>query len=527
VARRSFAVRDIAEIIEHWYTGRSLQAVASSLGVDRKTVRKYGAIARAAGFRPGEGQPPAEGWGAWLDGNYPGLRDNTRSGPTLDELEPLREEIIQLLKDVCPTTAWRRLRQERGLQASLASFRRYVHRSLSQAVVPQHITVRRADPPAGEEAQVDYGLLGMWLNPLTGRRQAVNAFAMVLSCSRHEFACAVCRMDHQTWLECHIAAFQFFGAVPRRMVPDNLKSGVLKPDLYDPCFNRAYQDLAHHYGFIIDPARVGKPTDKPRVERAIPFIRSDFWQGRCFSNLAEINAALQTWCLEVAGMRIHGTTRQRPLEVFEQIERPALLPLPAEPFELVTWVRAKVARDCHVQVHSSWYSVPYQYAGKTVEVRLTVRLVQCYLQYQLIKTHLRVPKSQRSTDPDDYPPEKAAFFQHTPDWCKQQARLLGVAVSEAVEAVLEVNAMHHLRQAQGIVRLADKYGPARLNAACLRALAYGDPGYRTIKTILERGLDQQPEPVPVQERLAGAFLRGPKALLACLLGQETSPEAAL
>ncbi|MBM4445728.1 MAG: IS21 family transposase [Chloroflexi bacterium] len=197
------------------------------------------------------------------------------------------------LRDVCPTTAWRRLRQERGLQASLTSFRRYVHHHTPQAVALQQITVHRPDPPPGEEAQVDYGLLGMWINPLIGRRQAVNAFALVLSHSRHTFACTVCRMDQPTWLQCHKAAFSFFGGVPRRLVPNNLKGGTLKADLYDPSFNRGYEELAHYYGFLIDPARAAKPTDKPRVERVIPFIRSDFWRGRSFSSLAEINAALQ------------------------------------------------------------------------------------------------------------------------------------------------------------------------------------------------------------------------------------------
>ena len=219
-------------------------------------------------------------------------------------------------------------------------------------------------------------------------------------------------------------------------------------------------------------------------------------------------------------MRVHGTTRQHPIEVFHTVEQPTLLPLPANPFERVTWVQAKVARDCHIQAGCAWYSVPYQYKGKVVDIRITTRLVQCYLQYQLVKTHVRVPKGERSTDWDDYPPEKAAFFQHTPDWCRLQAEMLGPAIREAVGAVLEVNALHHLRQAQGIIHLADKYGAARLNAACNRAIAYGDPGYRTIKNILVRGLDKQPDPVPVQASMAGAFLRGPEALLASLIGQD-------
>ena len=237
-------MRDIVEIIEHWHAGRLFRAIARSLGIDRKTARKYATMAQAAGFRPGEGQPPPEGWGPWLDQNHPGLREHRRRGSAVDELDSFREEISSRLRDVCPTTAWRRLRQEWGLQASLTSFRRYVHRHTPQAVALQQITVRRPDPPPGEEAQVDYGLLGMWINPLIGRRQAVNAFALVLSHGRHTFACAVCCMDQPTWLECHKAAFSFFGGVPRRLVPDNLKSGILKADLYDPCFNRGYEELA-------------------------------------------------------------------------------------------------------------------------------------------------------------------------------------------------------------------------------------------------------------------------------------------
>jgi transposase len=438
----------------------------------------------------------------------------------VDELDAVREEIVQALAQVKPATAWRRLRKAGRVTASLPSFYRYVHQCVPEVVAAPQVTVRRPDPPPGEEGQVDYGLLGLWLNPLTQRRQAVHVFALVLSHSRHQFATAVLRMDQQAWLACHVAAFTFFGGVPRRLVPDNLKAGVLRPDLYDPRFNRGYAELAQHYGFLIDPARAGKPTDKPRVERAVPFVREDAWRGRVFTSLTEINAALERWCLDEAGQRVHGTTRQRPLAVFRQVEQPALLPLPAEPFELATWTEAKVARDCHIQVGGAWYSVPFAYVGKTVAVRLTPRLVQGYLDYRLIKTHVRVPRGQRSTDWDDYPPDKAAFFRRTPDWCRAEARRLGPAVGQVVVALLQVHALHHLRQAQGLVRLGERYGAARLEAACARALAFGDPSYRTVKTILERGLEQQPAPVPVQQRLAGAFLRGPAELLAALLGTE-------
>jgi len=521
MARRSFDVRDVAEILEHWHAGRSVRAIGHSLGVDRKTVRKYVALAEAADFSPGRDCPP-EGWGLWLQNTHPELQSPPRKGPAKDELDSFRDEIVQVLQAVSPTTAWRRLRRERGLKASLASFRRYLHTSLPQMAADAHVTPRRPDPPPGDEVQIDYGTLGRWLNPWTHKHQLLHLFAMVLSFSRHMFVCAVPRMDQQTWVQCHLDAFQFFGGTPHRVILDNLKTGVLRADIYDPALNRGYEELARHYGFLPDPARGRKPKDKPRVERMVPFIRNDFWPGRIFTSLNDINVALSAWCMEEAGLRIHGTTGQRPLELFQTTERSALIPLPDTPFQAATWVQAKVARDCHIQVAGSWYSVPYQHAGQTVSVRMTPRLVECYLSYQLIKTHLRVAKWQRSTDWSDYPPETSRFFQETPDWCRRQARSLGPSVREAVDAVLESPALHHLRQAQGIIRLADKYGPERLDAACARAIAFGDPTYRTIKQILERGLDRQSEAPSVQQRLAGAFLRGPEALLGLPLDPEES-----
>ena len=291
---------------------------------------------------------------------------------------------------------------------------------------------------------------------------------------------------------------------------------MLRPDLYDPHFNRGYEELAHHYGFLIDPARVRQPTDKPRIERMLSFLRIDFWRGRSFKSLAAINAALEDWCREVAGQRVHGTMGQRPLELFHRVEQPALLPLPVAPFDLAQWTQAKVARDCHIQVGGAWYSIPSRYVGKTLAVRLTSSLIQSFLEHQLIKTHVRVPKGQRSKDWDDYPLEKAAFFRRTPDWCRAQARALGPAVARAVGALLAVHALHHLRQAQGVLRLGEKDGPTRMDAACARAPAFGDPAYRIIKTILERGLEGKEASSPVRTTLAGAFLRGPEELLATL-----------
>jgi hypothetical protein len=200
------------------------------------------------------------------------------------------------------------------------------------------------------------------------------------------------------------------------------------------------------YGVLIDPARAGKPKDKPRIERMVPYIRGSFWAGRHFSSLEEINREMLQWCLKVAGQRIHGTIRQRPLEVFSAVEQAALRPLPAEPFEIATWGKTKVGWDCYFYAAGAGYTMPYICAGKEVTVRLTPKLVQAYVGYELVKTHLRVPKGRRATDWDDFPPEKAAFFRRTPDWCRQQAARVGEEVGKTVESLLEDHLLYHLRQ---------------------------------------------------------------------------------
>jgi len=167
------------------------------------------------------------------------------------------------------------------LVASVASLRRWVSGNLPEEARCARVRVLRPGPvEPGSEAQIDYGRLGVWTDPGTGRRHTVQAFVMVLACSRYMFVRPVLRMDQEAWTRCHVEAFAFFGGVPARLVPDNLKTGVDKPDLYDPQINRSYAELAAHYGALVDPARAFKPKDKPRVERPMPYVRDSFWRGR-------------------------------------------------------------------------------------------------------------------------------------------------------------------------------------------------------------------------------------------------------
>ena len=518
MARRSFTVVDVTEILIHWYAGRSLSEVSDSLNVDRKTIRKYIAPAVAAGMAPGGAALSAAAWAALVTGWFPHLTDTTLRQTTWPEIAAHHEYITaQLRAGVRQATIHQRLRDERGLLASVASLKRYVAANLAEDVRRDQVVVLREAVDPGSEAQVDYGRLGMWTDPATGRRRTVWAFAMVLACSRHMFVRPVLCMDQAAWTAAHVEAFAFFGGVPARIVPDNLRTGVDKPDLYDPKLNRSYAELAAHYGVLVDPARSRKPRDKARIERPMPYIRDSLWRGREFTSLAQMRAEALRWCIEVAGRRsCRPLDGAAPASVFAAVEAEALQPLPAKPFVLATWSRALVGPDIHARVGKTIYSVPWRLIGQQLDARETTTTVQLFHKGQLVATHGRKPKGKQ-TDFGHYPPEKIAFRMRTPTWCRTQAAEIGPATSAVIAGMLEVNALFRLRAAQGVLGLAAKHGGARLDAACAKAIAAGDPSYRTVKGILLAGTETEPTPPGAGDGGAAAHLHGPSRLFAAVI----------
>jgi transposase len=487
--------------------------VCASLGVDPKTVRKYVAPAKAAGLEPGGPPLTAEQWSALVADWFPGMVDRSLRQTSWPGIEPHRELVKGWLGEVTVSTIHQRLRDDHGLTASESSLRRWICANFDEDTARAAVRVLRDTPPAGDEAQVDYGLLGRWFDPVAQRMRRVWGFMMVLAYSRLMFLRPVLTMDEQSWVECHVLAFSFFNGAVRRVVPDNLKTGVVKPDLYDPLINKAFGEFAAHYGCIVDPARQAKPADKGRVERPVPYARDSFFAGRAgeFRDVPHMQGDALRWCRQVANQRPHrGLERVAPQVVFDAEEAAALLPLPAAPFELARWSTPKVGPDIHIRVGKALYSVPWRHIGKTVDARQGARTVEVYLQGALIKSHPRIERGKQ-TDHADYPPEKIAFFMRTPAWCRRRAAELGEAVAEVVAAIMEVNALYRLRQAQGVVRLADRYEPERLDAACRRALEAGDPSYKTVKGILAAGAEldgaaaQRPPSAP-------AHLHGPERL---------------
>jgi hypothetical protein len=235
------------------------------------------------------------------------------------------------------------------------------------------------------------------------------------------------------------------------------------------------------------------------------------WNGRDWVGEADMGAGALLWCTEVAGTRAHRSLDgASPLSVFAEVELPALIQLPRSPFELASWSRPKVGPDCYAKSGKALYTVPWRFIGQHIDARLGDRTVEFYVDGQVVKTWARVEKG-KETDWSDFPPEKVAFFMRTPQWCIKQAGDLGEDVKSLVEGLLELHALYRLRQAQGVVRLAEKYGNVRLNAACRRASEIGDPEYRTVRGILVAGTENDGR----EEQLAPdapAHLHGPLRL---------------
>src|SRR6266508_2746810 len=476
MARRRITVEDDAEILVHWRAGRGIRQIARSLGYARNTVRERIAEATAAGF--GQQGPPlsAAEWRAALAAAAAEHDEDARRFPVRAALELLHEEIAEALGASSMTTVWQRLRDAGRTSASFPTFRRYVIHHI-RAVDPARLTVLLPDPAFGEAMEIDYGRLGMWTDPIGGRRRTVWAFVATLRASGMHFVRPVLRMDRATWITCHIEALHFFGGCARFWIPDNLRAGVLKADLYDPRLNRAYRELAEHYGTIVDPARAAHPKDKPRVERSVPYARDSFWSGRSFTSFDEIVREALVWSRDIAPRRRHRVHGLIVRELFEDRERP---------FALVEWHDVKVHPDCHVAIDRVLYSVPWQHVGKTLAAKVGASLVELFDGDALVKTHVKDGR-RRQTDDADLPPDKVAFLMRTPAWCRRRAAEIGTATASLVDALLGQGGLTRLREVQALLRLSDTYKESRLERACALALT-ADGRMKTVRNILVAGL---------------------------------------
>jgi hypothetical protein len=359
------------------------------------------------------------------------------------------------------------------------------------AARPPEATVPLYFAPA-EAAQVDFGAGPLLTDPAVNRPRRTWCFVMTLCFSRHQYVEFVWDQTVATWLGCHRRAFEWFSSVPGRLIIDNPKCAITRACRFDPLVQRAYAECAEGYGFKIDACPPADPAKKGIVEAGVKYVKRNFLPTRTFRDLTDLNAQARQWVMTEAGLRIHGTTRERPLERFE-LERPLMQPLPRIAPDLGVWTQVTVHRDCHVQYEKSLYSVPFALVGKRVWLRATDGTVAVFDDYRLVATHVRARAiGTRRTVSEHLPPEAQAFFAHDRNWCCEQAQKIGAACAALVSKLLGDRVLERLRAAQGVLRLAARYGRERLEAACARALAHDSPHYRTVKTILAGRYDQQP-----------------------------------
>lgn len=484
MAGRRLMTLDVRELIHRLREGEPHRAIARDLGMARKTVARYHGIAREQGWLEGPLIPALE-----LERHLAGLEVASLPRPPIFKATPYRERIEALRSQGVEMRAIFQRLQADGYTGSYSSLYRFV-RHLEPSVPDAFC---RIETPPAEEAQVDFGYAGMLKDRSTGKLRKTWFFVMTLSYSRHQYVRFVFDQTIETWLRCQRLAFEAFGGVVRRVVVDNLKAAIVKAVLYDPVAQRSYREFAEHYGFLISPCRPGTPEHKGKVESGVRYVKRNFLAGRDdLQDLVDANAKVEVWVERIAGQRIHGTTGAQPLVQFLETEQAVLETLPAAPYDMGVWKKAKVHPDCHVSIDGAFYSAPHRLIGQRLWVRCNRHDVVLYHEYERIATHRWGPKGTRRTDPAHYPPYKVATLMATPQWCREKAERIGPATSEIVHELLAERPLDRLRTVQAILRLEGKYGAVRLEAACRRARLFGELRHATIKRILDLGLENDP-----------------------------------
>jgi transposase len=469
---RELSMIDVKEVLRRWAAGHGDRKIGRETGIDRKTVARYTAVATELALPRDRELTDAEI-------HEVGQRVQARPLPDASaewtEVAGHKARIVEWLARKRPLRLSKihtLLVREHSLAASYDTLRRYAMQELDWR--KKASTIRLEDPPAGQEAQVDFGKMGPMLDPETGRVRALWALIITLSFSRYQFVWPTFVQTTEAVCEGLDRAWWFFGAMSRTIVPDNMSAMVRKADALAPTLTSSFLDYVQARGIFVDPARIRSPKDKPRVENQVPYVRESWFDGETFTDLDAARRDAEHWSREIAGLRVHGTTRQVPHDVFESIEKAAMLAPPTAPFDVPLWVDdAKVHPDHHIQVARALYSVPTIYLHKSVRARADKTTVKIFLGTELIKMHSRQPPGGRSTDTRDYPVGKATYALRSVDGLVAKAKEKGVHVGIYAERLLGGPLpWTRMRQAYALLRLCDKYGEGRVEAVCQSALAF-------------------------------------------------------
>jgi len=495
---KSLSMRKIREVIRLHDHGRSKREIAAICRVSRNTVRSYLIRFERSGLKS---PLPDDITDAELE-----RRLFRRSGPkqvTAHRAVPDWAYIHRELrrKGVTLQLLWDEYREQHPEGYEYSWFCRHYRNWAGKLDL-----VMRQDHKAGEKLFVDYaGMTVEIVDRWTGEIREAQLFVAALGASGYTYAEVTWSQGLEDWITSHCNCFSWMGGCPTIVVPDNLRSAVTKAHKYDPDINPTYQEMADHYSVAVVPARVGKPRDKAHAELGV--LLAERWilaslRNRRFFSLAEVNTEIRRLLDRLNDkpfQKLPGSRR----ELFEQIDRPALGPLPREPYEFAEWKRATVHIDYHVEFDKHYYSVPFALVGQEIMVRATARIVECLHKGQRVASHRRSHlRGKPTTAPEHMPEKHRRMGEWSPERLIAWAGKTGPAAAAFVERMMA--ARRHPQQAfracLGIMRLGETYGDDRLDAACRRALALNTLSYRSVESILKKGLDRK-KPEPVQESI--------------------------
>jgi transposase len=490
MAKRRLSMRKTKEVLRlKLENDCTVRQIANSCDIGRSTVSDYLARAKEAGLTwP---LPPDLDDAAIENLLFPSKPSETSSSSKqMPPMEYLYRELKK--KGVTLQLLWYEYKQENpeGYQYSqfCELYRRWV-KLLDVTLRQKH--------RAGEKLFIDYaGQTAPIIDPSTGEITEAQIFLATLGASNYTFAEASAAQDLPSWVSSHVHAFEFFGGVAEILVPDNLKTGVTKPNRYEPDINPTYLDLAQHYGTTVIPARPGKPRDKAKVESAV--LVAERWilaplRNWKFFNIAELNKAISQKLAEFNNRKFQklDTTRR---QLFETVDKPALKPLPVNPYEYAEWKKARVNIDYHIEIFRHYYSVPYQLRKEQVDVRITSRTIEVLFKNRRVASHVRDYRPGAfTTQAEHMPKSHQKYLEWTPSRIINWAGKNGPNTQKLIHHVLEsrVHPEQAYRSCLGIMRLAKRYSAQRLEDASARAILIKAYSYKSVESILKKGLDRQ------------------------------------
>jgi transposase len=502
MAFREVLVTQVREVLRAWLAGAGKRPAARRAGVDVKTASRYIRAAQAAGLvRDGdESQLTDELLGQVVAAVRPARPAG--HGASWEALVPREAEITAWVKAGLTLVKIGELLERSGTVVPYRTLARFAVAECGYSSSRQQVTVPVADGKPGEEVQLDFGYLGMISDG--DRRRKLHALVFTAVFSRYCFVFLTFSQTTAAVIAGCEAAWAFFGGMFKVLVPDNLKPVVDKADRLEPRWNREWLEYAQARGLVVDPARVRSPQDKGRVENGVKFVQVSFFAGEQFAGIAGAQHRAEDWCRIRAGMRVHGTTRQRPAEVFAQLEAPALLPAPAEPYRVPAWSEAKVQRDFHVRAQNAFYSVPYGLIGQQVTVRADGTLVKIYHRGQVVRTHPQQPAGGRASDPADFPPDTDVYARRDVDKLARMAAARGEAIGIYAARILDTPLpWTRMRAVYALIGLARTYGSEPVEQACAAALELDVISVAKIKSIVEKGTGKQAAQAAARSRQAG------------------------